>query len=472
MKKFLTAIIILLSILVFSRDNTVAESLRLKQTNVDFLSALPKVKKHKMNNDLGILYIKDELPVTVINASISFGKMYEDSSNAGIADTLTTTLSIAGTASYRGNTLYQRIESIGGTVRINAGWETIEIEIKALSKYNDLAFNILGDILKNPVFEDEGVSSAKKLVTEKIMRGMDKPDEIGILKLREIIFCGSGYGASPSVKSIEAINPESLKQIWNRFATGNNITVAVSSSMDENSIKSLAEKELAGIEKGNKETYGVDKDKIIDSIKSSAGKIYLIHMELEQATIYTGTLAPAVNYDGNYALYTMNYILGGGSFNSRLMNDIRVKRGLAYSVFSLVRNRRNTGVFIGFVQTRNESVSEVLSLINNNITKMCNEPVGNDELQWAKESIKNSYIFRFDNIEDILSNYLDLEYNGLSSDYYENYLTNINNVTVSKITDESKKLFNYGLVTVVVGNLNLKNELSSLGEVVVLSDVK
>jgi zinc protease len=164
----------------------------------------------------------------------------------------------------------------------------------------------------------------------------------------------------------------------------------------------------------------------------------------------------------------MNYILGGGSFNSRLMNDIRVKRGLAYSVFSLVRNRRNTGVFIGFVQTRNESVSEVLSLINNNIKKMCNEPVGNDELQWAKESIKNSYIFRFDNIESILSNYLDLEYNELSSDYYENYLTNINNVTASKIIDESKKLFNDGLVTVVAGNINLKKELSSLGEVVIL----
>ena len=469
MKKFLT-IIILFSILVFSWDKTEAE--HIKQTNAGFLSALPKVKKHKMNNNLGILYIKDELPVTVINASISFGKMYEDSSNAGITETLTTTLSLSGTASYKGNKLYQEIESIGGEIYISAGLETIDIEIKVLSKYSDLAFNIIGDVLKNPVFEDEGVASAKKLVTEKIMRGMDRPDEIGVLKLREIIFCGSGYGALPGVKSIEGINPQSLKQIWKRFATGSNITVAVSSSMDENNIVSLAEKELSDIEKGNRETYVVDKDKIIDSIKSSAGKIYLLPMELEQATIYIGTLAPAIKYDGNYALYTMNYILGGGSFNSRLMNDIRVKRGLAYSVFSLVRNRLNTGVFIGFVQTRNESVSEVLSLIKSNITKMCNDPIDNDELQWAKESIKNSYIFRFENIEDILSNYLDLEYNGLSSDYYENYLPNINNVTASRITDESKKLFNYGLVTVVVGSINLKNELSSLGEVVVLSDAK
>ncbi|MCL1865387.1 MAG: insulinase family protein [Spirochaetes bacterium] len=471
MKKFLT-VIILFSILIVSWDRTEAESLKQKQTNGSFLSSLPKIKKYKMKNDLDILYIKDELPVTVIYASISFGKMYEDSGNAGIAETLTTTISISGTDSFRGNTLYQKIESIGGTIRINAGLETIGIEIKVLSKYGDLAFNILADILKNPIFEDDGLSSAKRLVLSKIMRSMDEPDEIGVLKLREIIFCGSGYGASPSAKSIEGTNPDSLKQIWKRFATGRNISVAVSSSMDENSIVSLAEKELSGIERGNKETYSVDKDKVINSIKSSAGKIYLIPMELEQATIYTGTLAPAVKYDGNYALYAMNYILGGGSFNSRLMNDIRVKRGLAYSVFSLVKNRRNTGVFIGFVQTRNESVPEVLSLINSNITKMRSEPVDADELQWAKESIKNSYIFKFETIEDILGNYLDLEYNELSGDYYENYLTNINNVTVSKITDESKKLFNHGLVTVVVGNINLKKELSSLGEVVVLSDVK
>jgi zinc protease len=150
------------------------------------------------------------------------------------------------------------------------------------------------------------------------------------------------------------------------------------------------------------------------------------------------------------------------------MNDIRVKRGLAYSVYSLVRNRLNTGVFMGFVQTRNESVPEVISLINSNITKMCNEHVESDELEWAKESIKNSYIFRFDTIEDILGNYLDLEYNGLSADYYENYLANINNVTASKISEESKKLFKPGLVTVVVGNINLQKELSQLGEVVVL----
>jgi len=327
---------------------------------------------------------------------------------------------------------------------------------------------MLSSILKNPIFEDEGVASAKKLVLAKIMRSMDRPDELGALRLREIIFGASGYGAAPSAGSIESITPKSLKQIWNKFATGSNITVAVSSSIDENTIVSLAEKELADIEKGNKETYAVNKDKIIDSIKSSKGKIYLIPMDLEQATIYTGTLAPDIKYDGNYALYTMNYILGGGSFNSRLMNDIRVKRGLAYSVYSLVRNRRNTGVFMGFVQTRNESAVEALSLINSNITKMCTEPVSNDELGWAKESIKNSYIFRFDTTQDILSNYLDLEYNELNSDYYKNYINYINNVTASKITEESKKLFNYGLVTVVVGNINLKEELSSLGEVVIL----
>ena len=458
MKKILT-IIILFSVLVFPQDKTEAE--HLNQTGTDFLSSLPEVKKHKLKNDLSILYIKNELPVTVISASVAFGKIYEDSSNAGIAETL-------ADAKTADNQINQKLAAIGGILSIKAGWETIDIELKVLSKHTDLAFYILGSILKTSAFKDEGVESAKKLVLTKTMRGMDRPEEVGALRLREIIFCGVGYGAVPSAKSIEAISPKSLRQIWNKFATGRNITVAVSSSMDENMIVSLAEKELSDIDKGNKETYAVNRDKIIDSLKSSAGKIYLIPMELEQATVYTGTLAPAINYDGNYALYTMNYILGGGSFNSRLMNDIRVKRGLAYSVYSLIRNRRNTGVFMGFVQTRNESVVEALSLINSNIAKMCNEPVSSDELEWAKESIKNSYIFRFDTTQDILSNYLDLEYNELNSDYYENYLRHINNVTGPKITAESKKLFNHGLVTVVAGNISLKEELSTLGEVIVL----
>ncbi len=466
MKKIYTGLAIFSLVALLSFDETAAEPV--KSIESTFISSLPVVAKHKMKNDITLLYLEDDLPVTVIYASISFGKMYETAVNAGIADVLSKTLSIAGTASYPGNSMYQQLESIGGEINISTGWETIGIEIKVLSKYSNLAFNILGDILKNPVFEEAGVTSAKKLFIEKIKRDKDKPDETGVLKLREIIFRGSGYGAVPTETSIGAIDPVSLKNVWDQFASGSNITVAVSSSKSGNEVITLAEKEFSAVVKGKKKFYTVDKDKIISDLKSVSGNIYLIPAELEQATIYTGTLAPEIKYNGNYALYMMNYILGGGSFSSRLMNEIRVKRGLAYSVYSLVRNRRNTGVFISFVQTRNESAAEALSLIHNNIKLISEEPVTAEELQWAKESVKNSYVFRFNTINDLLGNFLEVEYNDLDDNYYKNYLNNINKVTADDIVNEGKKMFSQGLVTVVVGDRKLEKDLSRFGKVIII----
>jgi len=465
MKKIYTGLAVFSLVAIFSMGNTSAEPL--KSIESAFVASLPEVQKHTMKNDIELLYLEDDLPVTVIYASISFGKMYETSANAGISDVLNKALSIGGTSSYPGNTLYQRLESIGGEIHISSGWETIGIEIKVLSKYSSLAFNILGDILKNPVFEDASVVYAKKLVLDKIKRDKDEPDETGVLKLREIIFGGSGYGVVPDDKSVESIDSSGLKTLWKRYVTGSNITIAVSASEKNSNVISFMEKELSGIEKGTREFYTADKEKIVSNLKSLAGNIYLIPVELEQATIYTGTLAPEIKYEGNYSLYMMNYILGGGSFSSRLMNEIRVKRGLAYSVYSLVRNRRNSGLFISFVQTRNESAGEVLSIMQENIKLMYNEPVKADELQWAKESVKNSYVFRFNTINDLLGNYLEMEYNDLNNDYFKTYLDNIYKVTAEDILIESGKMFNQGLITVVVGNRKLEKELSAYGKVII-----
>jgi len=164
----------------------------------------------------------------------------------------------------------------------------------------------------------------------------------------------------------------------------------------------------------------------------------------------------------------MNYILGGGSFNSRLMNEIRVKRGLAYSVFSLVRNRYKTGVFMSFVQTRNEEVSNVLSLMNENIFRMAATEVSEEELSWAQKSVINSYVFNFAKTSDILDNYLQIEFNHLDSGYYRDYLKNISKVTPADIKRESALLFRQGIVTVVVGSRSLESELKKHGKVIIL----
>ena len=181
-----------------------------------------------------------------------------------------------------------------------------------------------------------------------------------------------------------------------------------------------------------------------------------------------GTIAPDIKYAGAYSLEVMNYILGGGSFSSRLMQEIRVKRGLAYAVQSIMRFRYRSGVFLAFAQTENKSAGEVLSLLTGNIGRMTAEPVPAAEIVWAQRAINNSFVFQFDTPLNILSNYMEIAYNELPADYYISYLDRINAVDAGEIMRESRDLFSPGLITVVVGNESVVPELRKRGEVVVL----
>lgn len=438
--------------------------------NVPLLDGLPRVETYDLKNSIRLLTIKDDLPRTEIICSIGFGKMHEDAGNAGLSEIIAQEISISGTKKYPGNELNEKLEAVGGEISISAGWENITIVIKVLSRHSEFAFDILGDILKDPVFSKDTISYSKKLVMEKFRREMDDPSSAGFTKVREIIFNGKGYGATLSQKSVDSISVKDLQETWKRITKGGNILVAVSSSLESDKLHNIAVNQLSGIIKGGRECYTEDYTSLSSEIKLKAENIYLVPKDLEQATIITGTIAPEISYQGNYSLFLMNYILGGGSFNSRLMNEIRVKRGLAYSVFSLVRNRCKTGVFMSFVQTRNEETANVLALMKENIIKMSEVEVSEDELQWARESVINSYVFSFAKTSDILENYLQIEFYNLDKWYYRDYLKNISKVTPADIKKESALLLRHGIVTVVVGNRNLEESLKKYGKVIILEE--
>ncbi len=431
---------------------------------------MPDIKSVLLDNGVRVFHIKDDLPRTVFYVSIGYGRLYEEKSSAGVSELLARTLSIAGTKNYPGNKLYSVLESVGGEINFVPGWENTVVELKILSRHSDLAFDILSDILLNPLFDEKSLNSARELVLEQVKRSRDNPADLAFEKLREIIFCGSGYGGVSSEKTINSVTPSDLENIWHKYFRGGNISIAVSSSIKADTFFKSAEGSFSKINSGDRVYYSADRDCAVKSLAASRGKIFLIPMDLDQATIVTGTYAPELSYKGNYALNVMNYILGGGSFNSRLTSEIRVKRGLAYSVFSLVRNRYSTGVFMSFVQTRNENVPLVLSLIKQNIDEMTEKAVPENELLWARESIINSFIFKFENISSLLSNYLDIDYNNLDKNYYNDYTDNIKSVTAEEILQEAKLLFGSGTITVIAGNKNLANDLKPYGEVIILEN--
>ncbi|MCP4130712.1 MAG: insulinase family protein [bacterium] len=431
---------------------------------------LPPVEAFRLKNGGKVFYIQEELPKISIIASIGFGTLYEKKENAGISDLLAKTLSLGGSKKYPGQKLHETIDFIGGKISISSSYEGTYISIIVLKKYIHEAFDIMADILENPNFEEKYISKARSLINDRIKRKQDDPASVAIDKTKEKIFNGIGYGAIPTEAGINSYTKEMLIEAWKKHFTAQNMLIGISSSVNFREIKKRAEQKLSGLPRGKQINYIIDPEETREAIKKNRGKIFFIPKNIPQSTIVVGTAAPSISYKGAYSLTLMNYILGGGSFTSRLMKEIRVKRGLAYSVQSISRFRRNTGLFLAFAQTKNDKADTVLTLLLDNISKMGEKEVAAEELEWAKQYINNSYIFRFDTPLNILSNYIDIEYNNLPKDYYTTYLDFINKTGTGDIRKESASLLENGLIKVVVGGPEVKKLLGKFGEVVELKE--
>jgi len=429
---------------------------------------LPPVESARLENGIRLFCIRDNLPQVTIVVSVGFGRLYEKKENAGISELIAATISLGGSKNYPGEALHEKIDAMGGRLNVNSSWESTTISIKVLDRFKDEAFAIAADLAAGPNLGPPYLDNAKALVADSIRRKYDDPAEIAFSKVREIIFDGDGYGSFPTEEKIASYSPEQVRETWKKYCAGSGVMVGVSSSLDSAETNRLCRKYFSAISAGGGPLYDADIRKIRDRVKGNASKIFFYPKDIPQSTVIVGTVAPDIGYQGDYALEVMNYILGGGSFNSRLMTEIRVKRGLAYAVQSIVKFRFKTGLFLAFAQVENKTVGEALGLMYKNIDMISHEAISSKEIEWAQRSIANSFIFQFDTPMNILSNYMFIAYNNLPKDYFNSYIAHVNSVTGMDILAEARAVLDYGLVTVVVGNESVLSDLKKHGEIVIL----
>lgn len=462
LKLIIYIILVPLFLLIYAESAELYASDEASDENIQ----LPVVNSLVLDNGLRIFYIKDELPRYTISVSVGFGKLYETESNAGISDLLANTISLSGSEKYPGNKLHDAIEKIGGRFNVSSSWEDTSITLQVLDRYYDLALDIIDDILKNPEINPAMIEKARLLLLEDIRRKQDSPELLAFEKARNVIYNGNGYGAVQTEESVKSLSAKDLKNVISKYFSAENIIVGISGPVKFETVKQSLKKSFSRLKKGNCIDYSIDDKSILKELPEKSNNIYFIEKNIPQATIVIGTIAPDIKDKNIYTLTLMDNILGGGSFTSRLMQEIRVKRGLAYSVQSVIRFRKKTGVFLAFAQTNTESADKTLKLLKENIKGMSVAEVESKELKLAKDSIRNSYVFEFATPADILNQYIFINYNGLSESYLKNYVKSIDTVDRGDIRRSAQNLIKNGLITVVVGDKSLVGKLNKFGKVV------
>jgi zinc protease len=399
-----------------------------------------------------VLLVKENhaLPVVTISMIIKAGSIMEPPAKAGLAN-LTAGLLTKGAGKMSANDISEAIEFVGGSLEVGGGDDFASANLTVLKKDLDTGFSLLSKVLISPAFEQPEIDRLKNDTKAAILREEQDPEQVAQKAYQKMVFGeDSPYGrpTEGTASTIDGITREDIVAFHNGFYAPNNCIMAVVGDITAQDAKALISKYMAEWKKKD-----VPAPKIPEPPQMAARHDY-INRDISQANILMGHIGVTRENPDYYTLYVMNYILGGGGFVSRILDQIRDNMGLAYSAYSYFDPRKYSGDYTVGMQTKNATaktaIDETLKIIEN----MKAKPVSDKELQDAKDFIFGSFARKMDTNSKIAGLLSQVEFYNLGLNYFEVYYNAINKVTKDDVLKAAQKYLHPDKMDiVVVGNL-------------------
>ena len=412
---------------------------------------IPKPERIVLGNGLIVYLLEDnELPLINIKVLIRSGSIYDEDNKSGTANLVAQLLRTGGTAKYPSEILDEKLEYLAAELGTSADYEAMHISFSILSRDFNACMDILKDILVAPAFPEDKLGREKSRVLESIRRENDRLESIAAREFKRLVYPTHPYGNQiyGNAQSVPLITVSDVKQFHQNYFVPSNMIIGIAGNFKKDNIIPFIKETLG------KEPTKVINPKIVTPIERRYNKsINLITKDTNQSVIELGHLGIERLNPDFFSVILMNAILGGESFVSRLHNEIREQRGLAYGVGSYFIMPKDIGMFIVWTSTKNESVHQVVSLIIQEIKKMQENLVEEAELKNTKEGILNGFVFRFEDSSRVVEQYMFREHFGLPPDYLETYRDNIMKVSRDDIRRVAQKYLNpENYILLVVGN--------------------
>ena len=396
-------------------------------------------------------YFKEDHEQPVIDASviIKTGSLTEPLDKTGLASLAMRMLKAGGTKTLTPDALEEKLDFLGSTIGSYAGPEYSEISLWTLGKNFDETWKVLLDILYNPAFDKDRFDTEKKKDLESIRRRFDYPTTLSMALFTELIY-GKDYPEARRTTSatINAITLEDIRAFYEKNVRDREIIVAFTGDFRQAQALELLKKSFKDW-KGN----AAARPDIPKAALAAKPGIYLVDKpDMSQAVIILGHLGLNNLDPDNVEVGIFNFILGTGSFNSRLMREVRSNRGLAYMTFGSIGLGRDKGLFSNVCMTKSQSVGEAIKLMRDISADMTRNPVTAEELEVAKKYEVNSFVHKFDSAQAVVSQAIYLKLDGHPDNYLDTYLPRIRKVDAARVLAIGKKAVRPDeLVILVVG---------------------
>ena len=425
----------------------------------------PVPQRVELDNGMVVYLLEDhELPIVDISAQIRTGAIYEPENKIGLAAITGAVMRTGGTVSKTGDELDEILENLAASVEVGIGGDSGTASMSVLKEDLDTGLAILADVLMNPAFREDKIDLEKVQHRSAIARRNDDPGSITSREFRKLIYgADSPYARTTEYDTINSITRDDLVAFHAKYFRPNNIILGALGDFDSEEILDKIRVAFKGWQPG--EIDLPEKPKAPDAM---ARRVALVTKDdVNQTNIRMGHVGWLRSNEDYPALVVGCQILGIG-FSSRLVNSIRVEKGLAYSVGNNYGAGYDVpGVFLIVCATKSESTVTATEAILAEVERMRAEEVSDEELKRAIDGFMNSSVFDYDSKGEILSRALRYAYYDYPQDFVEQLMEGIRNVTESDVKRVVAKYMHPDKFTILaVGKASdFDKPLDSLGEV-------
>ena len=412
--------------------------------------ATPQIQHWQTAAGARVYFVENHnLPMLDVSVGFAAGSAYDSAEKSGVAG-LTHSLLDLGVEGLSEDDIARKLADIGAQMGGSMDADRALVTLRTLSSTaeREQALDILMRVLQRPQFPESVLTREKNRLIAGIKESDTQPESIADKAFDKAVFGDHPYGlrSSGEVSSVETIQRADIEAFYRAQYTSKTAVVAIMGDVTRAEAEAIAKQLTEKLPPGEL-SAGIAT--VVTPIKPSEQRI---SHPATQSHILIGAPGMARNDPDYFPLHVGNYILGGGGFVSRLMDEVREKRGLAYSVYSYFVPMQQPGAFQIGLQTKKEQANDALKLVRTTLREFIDKGPTKKELRAAKQNIIGGFPLRIDSNKKIVEYLGVIGFYGLPLTYLDDFVGKIDNVTAAQIHDAFKRRVNpEAMATVIVG---------------------
>ena len=391
-----------------------------------------------------------DLPIVDIQMTFKAGSAQDEIITSGTfgLSSMAARLMTEGTDQYTAKQIISQFESLGAQFSVSSYRDMFIVKLRVLSTPNKLqtALELMLHVINHATFNNSGLNLVKSNSKVGQKQILENPNRLMNIQFYRSLYQKHPY-AEPSmgtVSGLSKINPELLKQFRNRLLVAQNMNIAITGDLDNSEATDIANTISNALPQGEKAP------ELPAPSDQSDNNIFFRPYNSTQAHVMIGHLGIKRNDPDRVALEVANQIFGGSGFNTILMQELRVKRGLTYGAYSNLVTTLSPGFFSYSYSTQQDQLMQSIQVSHKALVDFINQPIRKKQLEETKEGLLRSFPMTFSSNADINAQIGAIGFYDLPADYMNQYQSKLSKLTLKQVQDAIHKHLRADRLTMVI----------------------